>query len=112
MRHEPAGASFALEEAGAGRLRAQGALVFATARRACAAGVQRLRAAGTTPVTIDCAGVTAADSAGLAVLLEWFGAARAAGGALRLETLPGGLRALARISEVSELLEPGVAPAP
>lgn len=110
MRSEPAGAHFALESADAAHWRLEGELTFATARRACAAGLERLRAGGQEPLTIDCGGVTQADSAGLAVLLEWLGAARRAGRELRLEAVPAGLRALARISELGSLL--GEAPAP
>jgi len=42
------------------------------------------------------------------VLLDWLGAMKRAGRALRYTHLPAGLVALARISEVEELLERGV----
>ena len=109
MRADPAG-EFTLREAGAGRLRAEGALTFATARRASAAGLAQVAHAGGSALTIDCAGVSHADSAGLAVLIEWVAAARAAGGVLAIEGAPAELRALARISEVGGLL--GGDPAP
>ena len=110
MRHDPAGAHFALQARDAARWRLEGALTFATARRACAAGLERLRATGQEPLTIDCGGVTEADSAGLAVLLEWLGEARRQGRTLRLEAVPAGLTALARISEVSGLFEAATGP--
>jgi phospholipid transport system transporter-binding protein len=49
-----------------------------------------------------------ADSAGLAVLLDWLSAAKRAGRSLRYAHLPEDLVALARISEVDELLARGV----
>ncbi len=98
---------FALAPAEAGVLRARGALVFATARAARLAGLQALRGA-TAPQGIDCAEITRADSAGLAVLLDWLAAARLAGRPLRFANLPADLTALARISDLAELLARGV----
>jgi phospholipid transport system transporter-binding protein len=89
------------------RLGASGPLTFATARAARHAGLEALRS-GAQPLQIDCAGVTASDSAGLAVLLDWLAAARLAGRKLRLTALPEGLMALGRISEVEQLLSAGV----
>jgi phospholipid transport system transporter-binding protein len=67
-----------------------------------------LRDAGAGPVEIDCGAVSLADSAGLAVLLDWLSAAKGAGQTLRYTHLPEDLVALARISEVDELLTRGV----
>jgi len=53
---------------------------------------------------IDLGGVTATDSAGLALLLEWLSVARAAKRSLRYENVPMQLQQLARLSEVEELL--------
>ena len=89
------------------RLGASGPLTFATARAARLAGLEVLRS-GAQPLQIDCAGLTAADSAGLAVLLDWLAAAKLAGRQLQLRALPDGLLALGRISEVEQLLSTGV----
>lgn len=105
---QPNAGSFTLSADSAGRLAAQGPLTFATARRAREAGRAAVRAAGGGELQIDCAAVSQADSAGLAVLLDWLAAARSAGRSLRFSNLPEGLLALARISEVQELLERGV----
>jgi len=105
---EPAAAAFRLVASADGRLSAQGPLTFATARRARALGAQLLGAAGGGALEVDCGGVTASDSAGLAVLLDWLAIARHAGHTLRYTHLPSGLTALARISEVDELLGRGV----
>ena len=59
-------------------------------------------------VEIDCAGITQADSAGLTVLIDWLAFERRAQRRLRYLQLPAGINALARISEVQELLESGV----
>jgi len=100
--------AFDLVAAEAGRLTAQGSLTFATARRACEQGVAALAQAKGARLDIDCGGITSSDSAGLAVLLEWLGVAKRAGRSLRYTRLPRGLAALARISDVEELLERGV----
>ncbi len=104
-----AGAEFVLEAGARGALSARGPLTFATARRARLAGLAVLAAAPAQPALVmDCAGVDAADSAGLAVLLDWLASAKASGHALRFTGLPQGFAALARISEVETLLERGV----
>jgi phospholipid transport system transporter-binding protein len=54
--------------------------------------------------TVDLAGVTAADSAGLAVLVEWLAACAERGGSLAFEAVPAQLRAVARISDLESLL--------
>jgi phospholipid transport system transporter-binding protein len=103
-----AAGSFTLEPAAAGRYVARGALTFTTARAARARGREVLSGAGAGPIEIDCGAVGLADSAGLAVLLDWLSAARGAGRSLRFANLPAGLVTLARISEVDELLARGV----
>ena len=104
--------AFRLVEAPAG-LAAHGPLTFASARRACGLGVQALgqvhgQGSQGKALEVDCRGVTVSDSAGLAVLLEWLGVAKRAGRSLRYTHMPQGLAALARISDVQELLERGV----
>jgi phospholipid transport system transporter-binding protein len=99
----PVGAS--LVAVGAGRFALSGPVGFRTARDLLATGAC-LNAGGS--VVVDLAGVTAGDSAGLALLLCWLAEARAAGRSLRFENLPGPLRALARISDVESVLDRGV----
>jgi phospholipid transport system transporter-binding protein len=100
-------AVFRLAPASGGGLSAQGPLTFATARGARLAGLAALRgASGAT--RIDCSRVTSADSAGLAVLLDWLAGARLAGVSLQFTSLPQDLTALGRISEVEQLLARGV----
>ncbi len=91
-----------------GRFSAAGPLTFATARRARELGLDALADSATARLEIDCQGVTSSDSAGLAVLLDWLAVAKSQGRSLTFTHLPPGLAALARISEVNELLERGV----
>ena len=83
-------------------------LTFASARLARLAGLAALKAAPPQSLEIDCAGVTMADSAGLAVLLDWLAAAKLGGHSLKFTGLPQDLTALARISELEPLLTRGV----
>ncbi len=81
-----------------------GELTFRTARAAAHAGRQALRASRATEVTVDCSGVSRGDSAGLAILLDWFGVAERGGKRLRLRNVPAAILAIAEISELDELL--------
>ncbi len=98
---------FELQDLGGGALRAQGPLTFASARAARAAGLAAL-ACGPSSLRVDLKDVAPADSAGLAVLLDLLGQARQNGAHLTFANIPAGLAALARISEIEELLERGV----
>jgi phospholipid transport system transporter-binding protein len=90
---------------GADRLAVRGALTFATARLASAAGLRAIGACTARQLEVDCAAVTGADSAGLAVCLVWLSTARRNGRDMRFVNLPAHIRSLARISEVDSLLE-------
>ena len=95
-------AGFHIEPAGEGRLAASGPLDFATAAAALRAGLGLMT--GNRAWTIDLSGVTAGDSAGLAVLVEWMSAAREHGASVRYEAVPAQIVAIARISDLDELL--------
>lgn len=90
------------EDAGGGRLRIVGPLTFMTAAAALADS-QRLFAEQA-QLDMDLSGVERADSAGLALLVEWVSRARKSRCALRFHSVPEQLRALARISDVDKLL--------
>jgi phospholipid transport system transporter-binding protein len=100
-------AAFGIVPDGQGRLAASGALDFATAAAALPAGLAVI--APGRAWTIDLSGVTAGDSAGLAVLVEWLSVARARGVSLRYAGIPPQILAIARISDLEELLlgQPG-----
>jgi phospholipid transport system transporter-binding protein len=90
--------------AASGRCEVRGALTFASARRAYDQGVKVLAATTAQTVEVDCGGVQAADSAGLAVLLAWLAWARKHGRQIKFVNLPQAITALARISDVDALL--------
>jgi phospholipid transport system transporter-binding protein len=98
-----------ITEPSAGRVVVTGELTFATARDARRSGLLVLESSGAERIVVDCAGVTRADSAGLAVLLDWLAWGRRKSRAVSLTNLPESLVAIARISEVDELLLPGAA---
>jgi phospholipid transport system transporter-binding protein len=86
------------------RARIVGSLHFTTVSALLAAGIAAIDAGRA--AVIDLAGVTASDSAGLALLIEWLSVAKAASRSLRFENIPSQLQQLARLSEVEELLVP------
>jgi phospholipid transport system transporter-binding protein len=95
-------AGFDITQVAPDRLEARGDLDFPNAARALKAGLALLPRAGS--CTIDLSKVTEADSAGLAVLVEWLTTARARQSQLRYEAIPAQLLAIARISDLDELL--------
>ena len=109
----------AISEPSSGRIVVTGELTFATARDARQLGVLVFEGSRAARIVVDCAAVTRADSAGLAVLLDWVPELPGVGVAVlldwlswgrrrsrpvALENLPASLLAIARISEVDGLL--------
>jgi phospholipid transport system transporter-binding protein len=101
-------ARVAISEATAGRVTVTGELTFASARDARQIGILVLEGSSAERIVIDCGGVTRADSAGLAVLLDWLAWGRRNRRVITLENLPPSLVAIARISEVDGLLTAAV----
>jgi phospholipid transport system transporter-binding protein len=95
---------FRIEPAGPERLRASGELDFGTAAEALDAGLVLLATGARW--TLDLSGITAGDSAGVAVLVEWLSAASARRSTLTFESVPEQMLAIARISELDGLLLP------
>jgi phospholipid transport system transporter-binding protein len=93
----------ALIDRGDGRFELTGDLVFENAARVLQEGDAAF--GGQPRADVDLAGVGRVDSAGLALLLEWAIAARAAGRVVSYRNLPSAVSALAGISDVSELLD-------
>jgi len=60
--------------------------------------------AGVPAAAVDLSGITDADSAGLAVLIEWVRTARQSGRRIEFSGLPPRLAELARIGGVAEIL--------
>jgi len=93
-----------ISEPTSGRMLVSGELTFATAREARELGVLVLEKSAADRIVVDCTAVTRADSAGLAVLLDWLAWGRRRSRSVSLINLPSTLIAIARISEVDELL--------
>jgi phospholipid transport system transporter-binding protein len=93
-----------IAEASPGRIVVRGELTFATARDARQLGVAVFEGSKAERFVVDCADVTRADSAGLAVVLDWLAWGRRRARAVSLQNLPAALIAIARISEVDGLL--------
>jgi phospholipid transport system transporter-binding protein len=100
-----ASATVDIVEASSNRFEVKGALTFATARRAREAGLRVLQGSSSREALIvDCAGVGEADSAGLAVLLDWLATAAKQGRGIQFVHLPPGILAAAKISDVESIL--------
>jgi phospholipid transport system transporter-binding protein len=84
------------------RSRVVGFLDFATVSQLLPQGTRAIE--NGEAAVIDLCGVTASDSSGLALLIEWLSVAKRAGRPLSYENMPAQLHQLARLSEVEELL--------
>jgi len=91
-----------------GRAQVRGSLTFATAPQARLEGLEKFQRCGARACEVDCSGLVKSDSAGLSVLLDWLAMAKRDGRSLRYVKLPEGVIALAKISEVEDLLQKGV----
>ncbi|MGB9428763.1 MAG: STAS domain-containing protein [Gammaproteobacteria bacterium] len=94
--------SVAFEDMGAGRFRVEGRLMFDTVVEALAMS-QRLFAEYHT-IQLDLSGVSATDSAGLALLIEWISRTHQANCKLSFRHVPEQVMAIARISDVDKML--------
>jgi phospholipid transport system transporter-binding protein len=93
----------ALRDSGGGRYRLEGAVTLATVTELRGAGLRAFaRAPGS--IEVDLSGVGRADSGGLALLVDWLAWARSAHRVLKFSAPPAALLALARLSDVEELL--------
>lgn len=79
----------------------EGGLTMATVSRHLNAGRARLTSG---PMCVDLSRVTEADSAALALLFDWVRVARQSGNRLSVHGLPPGIRSLAELYGVTELL--------
>lgn len=83
------------------RLRIEGQMLMADARSLTESGVAQLPSG---EAVADLSQVTEADSSALAVLFAWAREQQARGGTLRVEGAPRGVRELAAMYDVGELL--------
>lgn len=98
-----------LESLGDGRFRVSGVLDAGTVTRILEEGVRKF--AGMSSIAVDLSLVTESDSSGLALLLEWLRQTRQAGAKIYFHDVPHQIMALARISEVDDLLLENGSPA-
>ncbi|CAI8859262.1 MULTISPECIES: STAS domain-containing protein [Methylococcus] len=93
---------FVLREEAPGRYAVRGELTFTTAPAALKETLPLFRTRN--GVAIDLRGVERADSAGIALLIEWVRLARKRGVSLRLENMPAQVENLVRVSGTGVLL--------
>ncbi len=96
---------FSIQRVADGRLEASGVLGYVTAGRALPTGLALIPRGSS--CTIDLSRVTEADSAGLAVLVEWLATAKSRGTVIRYQCIPAQILAVARISDLESLLTDG-----
>ena len=96
---------FALQDLGQGRFALTGELTFATAEKILRASEAPFEEH--TQLEIDLSGVTDSDSAGLALLLEWVTWANHSVREIRFTEIPEKIYAIARTTEVDNLLSRG-----
>jgi phospholipid transport system transporter-binding protein len=101
----PQSSDASVERRGPAEFAVAGSLTFGTATEVHARGLAALSRESAARIEMDCSGIVAADSAGLAVLIDWLGCVAREGRELRYRGLPDPLLALARISEVDALLQ-------
>ncbi|HET9447820.1 MAG TPA: STAS domain-containing protein [Steroidobacteraceae bacterium] len=106
---ENGGSRAKLESLGGGRFRVSGVLDASTARDVLEQSESRFAQSKVMgkEIHVDLGGVGESDSAGLALLIEWLRVARQGGQAIRFANVPAQIGALARISEVEDLLGAG-----
>jgi phospholipid transport system transporter-binding protein len=98
-----------LEALGSERYGVSGVLDAVTTPKLLEDSASKFTAQSGVEIYVDLAGVSESDSSGLALVIEWLRLARQRGQRMRFANLPKQLLALARISEVEELIQPEAA---
>jgi phospholipid transport system transporter-binding protein len=93
-----------LEALGTGRFRVSGVLDASTAAGVLEESEPRFAQTQESQIQMDLGGVGDSDSAGLALLIEWMRMAKQAGKQIHFANVPAQIEALARISEVEDLI--------
>lgn len=96
---------FELRDLGEGHFALDGEMTFETAERILVASEEPFEQH--TRIEVDLAGVSRADSAGLALLLEWITWANHTVREIRFLSMPERVLAIARTTEVEQLLKRG-----
>ena len=96
---------FELSDLGEGQFALSGEITFETAERILVASEEPFEQH--TRIEVDLSGVTKSDSAGLALLLEWITWANHTVREIRFLSMPERILAIARTTEVEQLLKRG-----
>jgi len=96
---------FELASGGAGTLLLSGVLNITTVTRIHRESLGYFLNAVAVPGSIDLSGVTRADSAGLALLIEWIRLGRKQNCAIKFQNMPAQMLPLARLFGVDHLLQ-------
>ncbi len=96
---------FELEDLGDGHFRLSGEMTFGTAEKILQSSEEPFE--HHTQLEVDLSAVTASDSAGLALLLEWITWANHTVREIRFIDIPKRIRAIAEVTEVENLLRRG-----
>lgn len=96
---------FELQDLGEGRFKLSGEMSFDTAERILRASEEPFE--HHTRIEVDLSGIRTADSAGLALLLEWITWANHTVREIRFTDMPERIIAIAKTTEVDPLLERG-----
>ena len=98
-------ADFDIKDLGEGKFAVTGVMTFATAEKILRASEEPFEEHS--QLEIDLSGITASDSAGLALLLEWVTWANHSVREIRFKDMPEKIIAIARTTEVEALLTRG-----
>jgi len=98
------GETASFELSGTASAKVIGSLVFSTVAGLLPLGERAITEGQVSQ--IDLANITASDSSGLALLIEWLSVAKSSGRTLTYANMPTQLHQIARLSEVEELLTP------
>jgi Predicted NTP binding protein (contains STAS domain) len=96
---------FILEQGRDGSLELTGALNLSTVPRIYQESLSYFIDSGSIPGTIDLAGVNSADSAGLALMIEWLRLAKKQNSRISFRNIPVQITPLARLFGVDHLLK-------
>jgi len=91
--------------AGAGELRLSGVIDYRTGPALREQGAALIKSNTAATLTLDCSGVEKSSSVGLALLLAFMRDAQAAGKSVTVRALPEDMHEIAKVSELTELLQ-------
>ncbi|UZJ61375.1 STAS domain-containing protein [Pseudomonas sp. KU26590] len=91
--------------AGGGELMLSGVIDYRTGPALREQGAALIKASTAAALTLDCSGVEKSSSVGLSLLLAFMRDAQAAGKSVTVRALPEDMQEIAKVSELTELLQ-------